>query len=263
MGREHAPWRLGKRLGIPQELDEPAYAKACYQEYLKRYLRCVKGVDDNIRRLLDFLKESGELENTLIIYTSDQGLLLGEHDLMDKRWFFEESMRMPFIVHWPAVVRGGSVNRWLINNTDFAPTLLEIAGAKVPDLMQGRSFAAARRGDAPPADWREVTYYRYWMHMAHKLAVPAHFAIRGDRHKLVFYYGIDVLHPAIPATPAAWEFYDLETDPGEMTNQYGNPEYAEVIAAMKRQLRETRAELGETDVKYPEVRKIIDAHWDD
>jgi arylsulfatase A-like enzyme len=186
--------------------------------------------------------------------------LLGEHDLMDKRWFFEESMRMPFIVHWPAVVRGGSVNRWLINNTDFAPTLIEIAGAKVPNIMQGRSFAAALRGASPPADWRTVTYYRYWMHMAHDLAVPAHFAIRSDRHKLVFLYGIDALRPASHPTPAAWEFYDLETDPGEMKNQYGNPAYAEVITAMKRQLRETRAALGETDRNFPEVQQIIDAH---
>ena len=99
------------------------------------YLRCVKGVDDNVKRLLDYLKEIGELDNTIIMYTGDQGYFLGEHDLMDKRWIYDESMRMPFIVHWPNRVRKSSVNDWLINNTDFAPTMLEIAGGVTPDYM--------------------------------------------------------------------------------------------------------------------------------
>ena len=104
IGRVHAPWTLGKRIGVPEQPDERAYAEASYQLFLKRYLRCVKGVDDNIKRLVDYLREAGELENTIIVYTSDQGYLLGEHDLMDKRWMFEESIRMPFIVHWPAAI---------------------------------------------------------------------------------------------------------------------------------------------------------------
>lgn len=259
VGKKHAPWALGRRLGIPEELDGRAYAEACYQKYLKRYLRCVKGVDDNIKRLLDYLKAAGELDNTVILYTGDQGFFLGEHDLMDKRWMYEEAMRMPFIVHWPKVVKNGMVNDWLINNTDFAPTILKIAGIQTPDYMQGRSFSGALRGGGKPEDWRKVTYYRYWMHMAHRLAVPAHFGIRSDRYKLIFFYG------AAPngknRTPAGWEFYDLEKDPFEMTNQYANPEYISIVEAMKAQLKQTREELGETDEKYPGIQEIINRHW--
>jgi arylsulfatase A-like enzyme len=258
--RKDAPWFLGRRLGISDDLEEPAYSKACYQEYLKRYLRCVKGVDDNVKRLVDYLRESGELDNTLIVYTGDQGFFLGEHDLMDKRWMYEEAMRMPFIVRWPKQVKRGSLNDWLINNTDFAPTLLEVAGLKAPVAMQGMSFAAAMKGKPKPSGWREVTYYRYWMHLAHRLAVPAHFGVRSDRYKLIFFYG--VTPEGEQPTPAAWEFYDLEKDPHEMRNRYDDPEYREVIARMKVQLRKVRGVLNETDTKYPAVRKIINEHWD-
>ena len=259
VGRIHAPWKLAGKLGIDNALDDRAYAKAGYQKYLKRYLRCVKGVDDNVKRLVEYLKETGELDNTVIMYTSDQGFFLGEHDLMDKRWMYEEAMRMPFIVHWPKAVKKGTVNDWLINNTDFAPTILGIAGVETPDYMQGRSFAAALTGADKPKDWRKVTYYRYWMHMAHRLAVPAHFGIRGDRYKLIFFYG------STPnggnRTPAVWEFYDLEKDPFEMRNEYGNPEYKGIVAETKARLKQTRGELGETDESLPKVREIIDAHW--
>ncbi|MBD3673404.1 MAG: sulfatase [Planctomycetaceae bacterium] len=259
--REHAPWKLGKRLGIPENLEERVYVEVCYQNYLKRYLRCVKGVDDNVKRILDYLKESGELDNTIIFYTGDQGFFLGEHDLMDKRWMYEEAMRMPFIVHWPNGIKPGQINDWLINNTDFAPTILELAGVKPPDYMQGRSFASALQGKPKPDNWRQVTYYRYWMHLAHSLAVPAHFGVRSERYKLIFFYGINENQPDKDRTPAAWEFYDLEHDPHEMQNRYDDPAYQKTIAEMKRQLRETRQELNETDANYPEIQKVIEAHW--
>ncbi len=259
IGRIHSPWGLAKRLKIPDDLDDRDHAKAAYQEFLKRYLRCVKGVDDNVGRLLDGLKETGELDNTVIIYTADQGYFLGEHDLMDKRWIYDEAMRMPFIVNWPNMIKAGSANKWLINNTDFAPTMLEIAGMATPAYMQGRSFAAALKGANKPDDWRKVTYYRYWMHMAHNLAVPAHFGIRSDRYKLIFFYGSSL--QGDHRTAAAWEFYDLEKDPHEMHNQYSNPEYVEVIADMKLKLKATRTELDETDGKYPTIQAIIDANW--
>lgn len=260
VGKTHTPWNLGGKLNIPKTLDDKSYAQASYQEYLKRYLRCVKGVDDNVKRLIDHLRETGELDNTIIIYTSDQGFFLGEHDLMDKRWMYEEAMRMPFIVHAPKLVKPGSSNNWLINNTDFAPTILELAGAEsTPDYMQGRSFTAALKGEAKPKDWRTSTYYRYWMHMAHHLAVPAHFGIRGERYKLIFFYG--TTKDGKNQTPIAWEFYDLEKDPQEMQNQYSNPEYQEIIAGMKQELQATRKQLNDTDEKYPAVQAIIDANW--
>jgi arylsulfatase A-like enzyme len=262
LSKAHSPWRLSQKLGIDRDLPEPAYSQASYQEYLKRYLRCVKGVDDNVKRLVDELRASGELENTLIIYTGDQGFFLGEHDLMDKRWMYEEAMRMPFIVSWPGSMKGGQTNDWLINNTDFAPTILELAGApNTPDYMQGRSFASALEGKPKPSDWRHVTYYRYWMHMAHQLAVPAHFGIRSDRYKLIFFYGIDSSGSKKGRTPPAWEFYDLKTDPAEMTNEYQNPEYKELIARMKTQLKQVRDELSETDAQFPEIEKTIETYW--
>jgi len=260
VSKDHSPWGLSRKLGVDNSLDERAYAKAGYQKYLKRYLRCVKGVDDNVKRLVDYLEETGELDNTVIMYTGDQGFFLGEHDLMDKRWMYEEAMRMPFIVHWPRAIEKGTVNDWLINNTDFAPTILEIAGVETPEYMQGRSFAAALTGAAKPADWRKVTYYRYWMHMAHRLAVPAHFGIRGDRYKLIFFYGC--APNGSNRTPAAWEFYDLEKDPFEMKNQYANPVYKATIAKMKAQLKQTRGELNETDEGNPKIQEIIDANWE-
>ena len=242
-------------------LDEPEHGRAAYQEYLKRYLRCVKGVDDNLKRVLDHLKSTGELENTIVIYTGDQGFFLGEHDLMDKRWMYEEAMRMPFIVHHPKTIKPGTVNDWLINNTDFAPTILRLAGVETPDYMQGRSFAAALRGRDKPADWRDVTYYRYWMHMAHRLQVPAHFGVRSERYKLIFFYGCS--KTGADKTPVAWEFYDLQKDPREMKNRYGDPAYAKVIAGLKLRLRSVREELGESDKDYPEIQEIIDRHWND
>ncbi len=258
LAKGHESWRLGRRLGVDQSLSDPQYTKAVYQKYLKRYLRCVKGVDDNVKRLMDFLRDAGEIDNTVIIYTGDQGFFLGEHDLMDKRWMYDESMRMPFIVHWPNSVKAGSVNGWLINNTDFAPTILALAGVKTPGRMQGRSFEAAMRGEPRPADWRTATYYRYWMHMAHSLRVPAHFGIRTERYKLIFFYGCT--SKGEQKTPVAWELYDLDNDPFEMQNLYSNPAYAEIVADLKQQLWKTRASLNETDRGFPAIQSIIDSH---
>ena len=156
------------------------------------------------------------------------------------------------------VVEAGATNDWLINNTDFAPTILALAGVRIPKYMQGRSFATALRGEPRPDDWRTATYYRYWMHMAHNLRVPAHFGIRTERYKLIFFYG------CTPSggnkTPVAWELYDLMKDPSEMRNQYGNPEYDEVVTNLKQQLWQTRESLNETDRNFPQIQAIIDAN---
>ena len=255
LAKGHEKWQLGRRLAVDQSLTDPEYTRAVYQ----RYLRCVKGVDDNVRRLVNFLRDAGQLDNTVIIYTADQGFFLGEHDLMDKRWIYEEAMRMPFIVHYPAGVKAGSRNDWLINNTDFAPTILGLAGVVTPAQMQGRSFASALHGRARPPDWRTATYYRYWMHMAHNLRVPAHFGIRTDRYKLIFYYGCTP--SGKQKTPAAWELYDLRDDPTEMQNQHANPKYTDVVAGLKKQLWKTRTTLNETDDDYPKIQALIDAHY--
>ena len=257
---------------------EKAYTSKVYQDYLKKYLRCVKGVDDNIKRLLDYLKEENLLENTIIVYTGDQGFMLGEHDYIDKRWMYDESMRMPFFVRYPEKIKAGSRTDAIINNTDFAPTMIEMAGGTTPDYMQGKSFKNILETGVESADWPKATYYRYWMHLAHRHQNPAHFGIRTKDYKLIFYYGKYWINTDDPDadwnkeswgndfknhTPPAWEFYDLKADPKEMNNAYLNPEYKETIADLKKQLVQLREELNETDANYPHIQKVIDRHWND
>ncbi len=262
---------MGQHMEIDPNLPDREYTHQAYQENLKRYLRCVKGVDDNLARLFDYLKKEGLWDNTVIIYTGDQGFYLGEHDYIDKRWAYEEGMRMPFIMRYPKTIKAGTVNRTLINNTDFAPTILDFAGVKTPDYMQGRSFKSIVETGIEPDDWRKATYYRYWMHMAHAHANPAHFAIRTDRYKLIFFYGRDVFPNGREdwgtrsewATPAGWELYDLKNDPHEMNNVYNNPEYKEIVKKLKGEMLELREELDETDKNFPHIQKVIDEHWND
>jgi len=266
---------MGMHMKIDKDIPDPEYAHQAYQEYLKRYLRCVKGVDDNVARLFAFLKKEGLMDNTIIIYTGDQGFMLGEHDYIDKRWMYEEAMRMPFLVRYPAMIKAGTRTKTIINNTDFAPTMLALAGGDTPDYMQGRSFKSVLSTGQTPSDWRQGTYYRYWMHMAHRHANPAHFGIRTEDYKLIFFYGRFYKDTKNKAnlegwgnryafeTPPAWEFYDLKKDPFEMDNRYGSPEYAEIIKQLKVQLREQRRNLNEEDEKYPHIQKVIEAHWND
>ena len=182
---------------------------------------------------------------------------------------------MPLIVRCPKLIQGGTRSELLINNTDFAPTMLELAGGAAPACMQGRSFVRALRGEPVP-DWRTATYDRYWMHLMHH-DNPAHFGIRTADFKLIFYYGLPVSmdaigRPSMPwkknsyliePTPPAWELYDLRKDPQEMCNVYGDPAYRDIAATLKQQLRKTRRELNETDQRYPHIRQVIEAHWND
>jgi uncharacterized sulfatase len=263
-----------QKLTGKEELSEKEMTHFAYQLYLKEYLRCVKGIDDNLGRIMNYLKANDLLDNTIIVYTSDQGMFLGEHDFIDKRWMYEEAMQMPLIIRYPAMIKKGSSNDWLINNTDFAPTLLDLAGAEPPDYMQGKSFRQALEGKPEPKDWRKATYYRYWMHMAHGMGNPAHFGIRTKEYKLIFYYGADYtnIHNGNVITdkegnrywkntPAAWEFYDLAHDPQEMHNQYSNPDYREIIAELKVLLEQKRVEIGDTDDEFPRIKEIIQSNW--
>ena len=260
-------------------LSDSLYTHKTYQEYLKRYLRTVKGVDDNVARLIEYLKKEGLYDNTIIVYTGDQGFMLGEHDYIDKRWMYDESMRMPFFVRYPESIKKGSYTDAIINNTDFAPTLIDMVGGQVPEKMQGHSFKHILETGKEPEDWQQSTYYRYWMHMAHKHANPAHFGIRTKQYKLIFYYGkywVDTKDPKAEwnksswgnsftmDTPVAWEFYDLNNDPKEMNNAYNHPKYQDIIANLKTQLKAKRKEIDEEDgEKYPHIQKVIDAHWND
>jgi len=259
---------VGRALEIP--VDDPRHQHKAYQKYLKRYLRCVKGVDDNVKRLINYLEESGLIDDTIIVYTSDQGFMLGEHDYIDKRWMYEESMRMPLIVRYPKSFQSGIRSDTLINNTDFAPTLIDIAGGGVPAYMQGKSIKSILETGLEPKGWRRSTYYRYWMHMGSRHANPAHFGIRTKEYKLIFYYGrhyktetkSDAWGRYDFVTPPAWEFYDLTRDPEEMQNEYGNLKYADTILGLKVELARKRRDLKEEDDAYPHIREVIEAHWD-
>ncbi len=207
-----------------------------YQRYIKNYLRCVKAVDENVGRLLDYLDDNGLADNTIVIYSSDQGFYLGEHGWFDKRWMYEESFRTPLLVRWPGKVDPGSVNlNDLVSNLDFSPTFLDVAGAPVPEDMQGHSLVPVIEGETP-ADWRKSHYYHYYESGGH--GVPLHFGVTDGRYKLIRFpeEGID-----------DWELFDLERDPQEMESVYSNPEMAEVKAKLKAELDRLREEFEVPD----------------
>ena len=256
-------------------LDERQKGRAAYQKYLHDYLACVKAVDENVGRVLDYLDQSGLAENTLVIYTSDQGMFLGEHDYFDKRWIYEESFKMPFLVRLPKQIPAGAVNdQQLCSNLDFAQTILDYAQVSEEDepaiaTMQGRSMRPLLEASSPPSDWRDAIYYRYWMHLAHH-HVPAHYGIRDVRYKLIFIYGLplDASLSAkgsapFPPTQPGWELYDLQQDPQEIHNVYGEPQYATVVKRLKQRLLELKLEYQDEDRKYPALMRIREEHWND
>ncbi|MCB1122962.1 MAG: sulfatase [Verrucomicrobiae bacterium] len=244
-------------------MTEKEKTKAAYQKYLKDYLRCVKAVDENVGRVLDYLDQAGLTENTLVIYTSDQGMFLGEHDYFDKRWIFEEAFRMPFLARLPGKIRAGSTTKVLCANIDFAPTMLDLADLPVPGAMQGKSFLPILESGKAPANWRESIYYRYWMHLNGHY-IPAHFGVRTDDYKLIFFYGLALGSSGAidKQTPAGWELYDFRKDPQEINNVYGKPGYEKVTEDLKKELLRLKDEYGDSDKPFPDLQKVIAEHWD-
>jgi len=250
--------------GLPfstEGMDREQARKATYQKLVKDVMRGGAAIDNNIGKLLGFLDREGIADNTIVIYTADQGYFLGEHGWFDKRMFYEEAIRMPFVIRYPGEIPAGTRNNDLIENVDFASLLADYAGIEIPADMgvQGRSFRENLRGNTPD-NWRKSTYYRYWLHQAHR---PAHFGIRGERYKLALYYGQPLGLPGTESTPTepAWEFYDLMEDPGEQRNAYRDPEYREIISGLKEELRQLREEVGDTDEQYPVMQEILEKHW--
>jgi arylsulfatase A-like enzyme len=230
---------------ISRDMPEMELRKWAYQRYIKDYLRVVASIDDNVGRILDYLDAEGLSDNTIVVYTSDQGFFLGDHGWYDKRFMYEESLHMPFIMRYPKKIEAGSVNDDMILNVDFAPTFLELAGLDVPEDYQGDSFKSLLEGKTP-SDWRQSMYYRYWMHKAHH-NVYAHYGIRTMRYKLIYYYS-DALGQAgaIDETyEPEWELFDLENDPYEMNNVISHSEYADIVAELKTELHRLQAELGD------------------
>jgi arylsulfatase A-like enzyme len=223
-----------------------------YQIYMRRYLQCVHSIDENVGRVLHYLDENQLAEETLVVYTSDQGFFLGEHGLFDKRFIYEPSLRIPLLARWPGRIKAGTTTDALVQNLDFAPTMLEAAGQSAPRDIQGRSALAVAEGRTPD-DWRDAIYYRYWMNRAH-FNVPAHLGVRTSRYKLVYFYDSDrgpdgstLVRGARPnVREPFWELYDLERDPLEVENRIDDPAYRSRVADLKRRLQELR-QLYEDD----------------
>lgn len=207
-----------------------------YNRYMHDYLGCIKAVDENVGRLLDYLKQEGLEENTLVIYASDQGFYLGEHGWFDKRWIFEESLRTPFLVRWPGVIQPGSVNRDIVSILDFTSTFLDAAGVKIPGDLQGHSLMPLFAGKTPQ-DWPKSFYYQYYEYPRPHHVRP-HYGVVTDRYKLVHFYKPDVDY---------WELYDNQADPLEVKNFYDDPHYAKTIVELRAELNRLRKELKVPD----------------
>lgn len=206
-----------------------------YQRYIGDYVRTVAAIDDNLGRVLAYLDVNGLAQNTIVIYSSDQGFFLGDHGWFDKRWMYEESLRTPLLVRWPGVVRPGSVNEDLVQNLDYAETMLDMAGVSIPATMQGRSLVPLLRGETP-ADWRDAIYYQYFEYPSWHM-VRRHYGVRTKRYKLIHYYEVD-----------AWELFDLELDPQELRSVYADTGYREALQNMKAKLHELRVQYRVPDV---------------
>ena len=206
-----------------------------FQRYAKNYLRAIKGVDENLARLRKALEDQDLADNTVFVYSSDQGFYIGDHGWYDKRWMYEESLKMPLIISWPGVIKPGSRNTDLVQNLDYAQTFLEMAGAETPSDMQGTSLVPLLKGNKPN-DWRKSIYYHYYEYPSYH-QVPRHNGIRTERYKLINFYEF-----------GEWEFYDLKTDPDELKNLYGNPEKKELINDVRKQLLKLQKGYGDDTV---------------
>ncbi len=226
--------RSDLKMAPPAGLQGDALLKWKYQRYIKDYLRCIASIDDNVGRLLKYLDESGLAANTIVVYTSDQGFFLGDHGWFDKRFIYEESIHMPFLIRWPGVVKPGSSEKAMALNVDFAPTFLEAVNRKVPADMQGRSLVPLLRGERP-ANWRTSWYYRYY-HDPGDHNTRAHYGVRTETHKLVYFWKKD-----------QWELYDLIKDPQELHNLYSDPTQAELAANLKKELYRLKKEVQDND----------------
>jgi len=223
---------------LEARLEGPELVRWKYQRYMRNYLRCVRGVDECVGRLVAWLDEHGLADDTVVVYSSDQGFFLGEHGWFDKRWMYEESFAMPLIVRWPGVTAPGTRDRHLVQNVDYAETFLDLAGVVVPADMQGRSLLPLLRGE-DPGDWRDALYYHYF-EFPGVHAVARHDGVRTERYKLIDFYQLD-----------EQELYDLERDPDELRNVWGDPDYAEVREGLQERLLALREQVGDDTDRRP------------
>lgn len=243
---------------LPENLSRDEFRHWAYQRYMKQYLRCVAGIDENVGRILEYLDQNGLTENTIVIYTSDQGFFLGEHGWFDKRYMLEESLRMPLLIRYPKEIKAGMTNGNIVINADFAPTLLDYANIERPEYMQGRSFREILRTGKAPKGWRDAMYYRYWMNGDFHHHTVANYGIRTERYVLTFYYGKALGRTGtkeLDYTPD-WELYDLKKDPAQMHNVYHEKGNEQLIHKLKTKLLELKHQYEDTDERYPEMQEI-------
>ncbi|EWS79796.1 sulfatase [Brachybacterium phenoliresistens] len=228
-----------------------------YQIYMRDYLQCIQSIDDNVGRLLDHLEERGLAENTLVVYTSDQGFFLGDHGWFDKRLMYDQSLQMPMLIRWPAAIAPGTRCEEIITNVDFAATFLDACGldaAEVLPTSQGRSFLPLLRGEQVE-DWPEAMYYRYWEHDDPIHHAPAHYGIRTRSHKLIHYYGAGLGVPGASDRifESEWELYDLQADPIEVRNIADDPAYAEVRGQLEALLAQYQERYADEPYRGPDT----------
>ena len=226
--------------------DREALGQFKYQRYIKRYLRTIASLDENVGRILEWLDSSGLAEDTIVIYTSDQGFFLGEHGWFDKRFIYEQSFQMPFLIRYPSKVAAGTVCDDIVCNVDFAPTLLDFADLPVPEYMQGRSFRMLLEGQLVP-DWPQLAYHRYWMHRDATHNVYAHYGVRDQRYKLIYWYneGFNLPGTREGGQDREWEFFDLNADPFELFNLINDPSYRDPILDLYEKLNNLQWEIGD------------------
>ena len=231
----------------PAGLDYAQLALWKYQRFMEDYLACVASVDDNVGRVIDWLRDTGTFDDTLLMYTSDQGFFLGDHGWFDKRFMYEESLRMPFVLSYPRRLPGGQRHDGITTNVDLAQTILDAAGVPVHPRMHGRSFWADLVGDEP-APAVDGMYYRYFENDDQYHRAPAHYGFRTPRYKIIYFYNDGEGLPGTgPFTyPPEWELYDLAADPDEVRNVYDDPEYVGIREDLKERMWRRQAELGDT-----------------
>ena len=211
--------------------DESKYDHWKFRRYMEDYLRCIVSVDESVGQVLDYLKENGLEENTIVVYTSDQGFFLGEHGLFDKRYMYEEAMRTPLLIRYPKEIKEKSQTECLTQNLDIAATLIDVAGITIPGDMQGESLRKIWHNDV--SEWRDAIYYHYY---EKSFGASPHYGVRTNRYKLIHFY--DVVD--------SWELYDLEIDPNEMENLYNDPGYEKILIELTDKLIELQKKYMDT-----------------
>ena len=246
------------KLPVPDGLSYEDEALWKYQRYMEDYLACVASIDDNVGRVIDWLRAREMFDDAVVAYSSDQGFFLGDHGWFDKRFMYEESLAMPLVVSCPQAIAPGQVHDGIVTNVDFAPSLLAAAGVEPPERMQGRSFWGDIT-DTPAAAPAEGMYYRYWEHDDAVHRAPAHYGYRTDRYKLIYFYndGLGIVGSGPFTYPPEWELYDLHQDPDELRNVHRDPAYAAVRDEMTRSMWLAQAAVGDE----PHPSQPVPAKW--